>query len=305
MNFKYKVLQDCEGFKIVEFQHSFYDGLKKTFEKQSDKYFKLLNPAGKTKDMFTVVPMQYNHENVKNSMILQNTIENEAIGIIVDNTEDNVVFDRVTAKINNGKNDFCAIKMSDTNIIICPDDTKQVSEIKKIITKEVIKYNTENCLNNKDYELINLSNSEQEYISDLLKEEMLNLIEQDIEISEDLVVLTQLHLSKLVVKKRKIKDIEKLFELLGIPYFTINNTFYFAKNNKDIVLEHTEKYYNGELLLTADTRLNYDEKTSIHIKPVQKEKHMFKYKDIEEIISSKKDIQKQPVEKDKDVNINR
>ena len=43
----------------------------------------------------------------------------------------------------------------------------------------------------------------------------------------------------------------------------------------------------------------------MHIKPVQKEKHMFKYKDIEEIISSKKDVQKQPVEKDKDININR
>lgn len=305
MNFKYKILQECEGYKVVEFQHSFYDGLKKSFEKQSDKFFKLLNPSSKVKDKYTVIPPQYNHENVKNSMVVQNTIENEALGIIVDDTDENVVFDRISADISNTKNDFCAIKMADTNIIICPDDVQKVNELKKIATKEVLRYKTEHYLDKKDYELLNLSQSEQEYITDLLKEQILDMIEHDIEISEDLVVLTQLNLSKLVVKKRKIQDITKLFELLGIPVFTMDNTFYFSKLDKKNVEEYTEKFYDGQVLLSKDPRLNYDDKTSIHIKPVEKEKHMFKYKDIEEVISSKKDTQKEVTKENEEISINR
>ena len=305
MNFKYRTLQNCEGYKIVEFQHSFYDGLKKTFIKQADKYYNILNPANKIKSMFTVIPAQYNHENVKNSMIVQNTIENEAIGIIVDNTDENVVFDRISAIINNEKNDYCAIKMNDTNIIICPDDTKQVSELKKIITKEVIRYKTDKSLANKDYCLTNISESEQEYIQDKLKEEILNMIEHDMEISEDLVVLTQLNLSKLIIKKRKMKDILQLFELLGIPNVVIDNTLYFAKNDIKEINEYVEKYYHGEISLVRDSRLNYDDKTSIHINPVQKEKHVFKYKDIEEVIKSKQEVKEENINEEKDASINR
>lgn len=291
MNFKYKLLQQEDGYKIVEFQHSFYNGLKKTLAKQSNEYFKMLNPADKVKKLFTVIPSQYNHENAKTAMVMQSTIENEAIGFIIDETDNNVVFDRVSTTINNKSNEFCAIRMGDTNIIICPDDINAVKKLSKIIDAEIIKYNTDKAIpRNKDFVLLDISYSEQCYIQDEIKDRLIELMEEGIEIDEDITVLTQLDLCKVVVKKKKMQDVQRLFELLNVSAFILNNAFYVQKLDQKMVEEYVPKMFSGEIRLKDKAYLyNEEEETSIAIEPKQQEKHIFKYKDIGEVIKSKTD----------------
>ena len=237
----------------------------------------MLNPAVRKKDMLTVVPTQYNHETAKLSMVIQNTIENEAVGIIVDDTDNNVVFDRISAKINETSNDFCAIKMGGINIIICPDEVNSVEELKKIITKEVVKYNTDK-VSEKAFTFLDITNSENEYVQDEIEEMLMEMIENDIEVSEDLVCLTQLPLGKLVIGKKRLKDVQKLFELLGITNIVMNNAFYFNKSDKSIVMEYVDKLFKNEISVADRVyAINREEQTSTAIIPKQQEKHAFKY----------------------------
>lgn len=292
MEFKYKILQNCEGYKIVQFQHSFYNGLKKTLIKQSNKYYNMLNPATNNKDKYTAIPTQYNPEDVKNSMIVQNTIEEEAIGFLIDDSEDNVVFDKISYKLNNNSiNDYCAIKMGNANIIICPDDINSVNILKNIVVEEIINYKTSNIIKNNSFVVSEISLTEQDFIQNKMKELLIDAIDRDVEISEDLVALTQLPLCKAVINKKKIKDVLKLFEILGIANAIINNSIYFYKADKAQVNEYINKIFNGEIQIKDEVAYKYDQNLeSVAIEPVQQEKHKFEYKNIEEVIHSKSDL---------------
>ena len=292
MEFKYKSLQKCECYKIVQFQHSFYNGLKKTLIKQSNKYYNMLNPATNNKDKYTAIPTQYNPEDVKNSMIVQNTIEEEAIGFLIDDSEDNVVFDKISYKLNNNSiNDYCAIKMGNANIIICPDDINSVNILKNIVVEEIINYKTSNIIKNNSFVVSEISLTEQDFIQNKMKELLIDAIDRDVEISEDLVALTQLPLCKAVINKKKIKDVLKLFEILGIANAIINNSIYFYKADKAQVNEYINKIFNGEIQIKDEVAYKYDQNLeSVAIEPVQQEKHKFEYKNIEEVIHSKSDL---------------
>ena len=292
MEFKYKSLQNCEGYKIVQLQHSFYNGLKKTLIKQSNKYYNMLNPATNNKDKYTAIPTQYNPEDVKNSMIVQNTIEEEAIGFLIDDSEDNVVFDKISYKLNNNSiNDYCAIKMGNANIIICPDDINSVNILKNIVVEEIINYKTSNIIKNNSFVVSEISLTEQDFIQNKMKELLIDAIDRDVEISEDLVALTQLPLCKAVINKKKIKDVLKLFEILGIANAIINNSIYFYKADKAQVNEYINKIFNGEIQIKDEVAYKYDQNLeSVAIEPVQQEKHKFEYKNIEEVIHSKSDL---------------
>ena len=66
---------------------------------------------------------------------------------------------------------------------------------------------------------------------------------------------------------------------------------YFVKKDKIIVNDYVSKVFSNEIKL-KDKVYMYNEKdqTSVAIEPKQQEKHVFKYKNIEEVIKSKTDI---------------
>ena len=130
-----------------------------------------------------------------------------------------------------------------------------------------------------------------EVIQNKMKELLIDAIDRDVEISEDLVALTQLPLCKAVINKKKIKDVLKLFEILGIANAIINNSIYFYKADKAQVNEYINKIFNGEIQIKDEVAYKYDQNLeSVAIEPVQQEKHKFEYKNIEEVIHSKSDL---------------
>lgn len=288
---QYEVLEEQTGYKIVKFDKSFFKHLKKGMSRNLDKSYKLLNPGKSKKQQFTPIPVLYNSKEVAVSFAVSNMDARHTLGFIVDKTSNNSLFNNIRKTVKKD-NSFQTLTFGDLNIVFSDFENYKIEELKEIINEEVFKFNASKKLTSNIFSVEELSDNEKEFIQDKMKESLIWAIDENIEILESQVLLTQSEISKLVIRKKYLETARKMLEALNINFFMYNNIFYFDSSNLSNIRSLTSKLINGELILDGNNVFEFKENEKISVPEhfEQKTKHKFVYKDIEDLVKNKKDI---------------